>query len=249
VPGSDVPLVQIPALPTPEPTTPVATTPVAPPPPVAEKAAPAPDLLVNHLVGVGNAQQVISVTASGYGTSFATFQAFTKTADGWTQTFGPWSTRIGTNGFAASGAKHEGDGKTPSGAYGFTFFFGINANPGVKYEYRHIGGDEIVWNDDSNSPNYNNWVDTSAAGAVPGNGPEPMNNAPSYDYGAVIAYNTSARTPGLGSAIFLHQYSSSAGSTAGCVSLPQDELLAVLRWLDPATAPVIVMGTMAAVTQ
>jgi len=66
-----------------------------------------------------------------------------------------------------------------------------------------------------------------------------------YDYGAVIAYNTS-RTPGLGSAIFLHV--SSGGSTAGCVSLPPSELLSVLRWLDPARAPRIVMGTTAAIT-
>ena len=60
-----------------------------------------------------------------------------------------------------------------------------------------------------------------------------------YDYGAVIAYNT-ARIPGLGSAIFLHV--STAGPTAGCVSLPAAQLLQVLRWLDPARQPRIVLG-------
>ena len=67
-----------------------------------------------------------------------------------------------------------------------------------------------------------------------------MYNTPAYNYGAVIAYNT-ARTPGLGSAIFLHV--STGGSTAGCVALPQGQLLEVLRWLDPAQQPRIVMGT------
>ncbi len=55
----------------------------------------------------------------------------------------------------------------------------------------------------------------------------------------MIAYNT-ARTPGLGSAIFLHVNIGSA--TAGCVSLPLGQLLDVLRWLDPARAPRIDMG-------
>ena len=55
----------------------------------------------------------------------------------------------------------------------------------------------------------------------------------------MIAYNT-ARTPGLGSAIFLHV--STGGPTAGCVSLPAGQLVEVLRWLDPARRPRIVVG-------
>ena len=61
-----------------------------------------------------------------------------------------------------------------------------------------------------------------------------MYNTPSYFYGAVIGYND-ARTPGLGSAIFLHV--SHGSSTAGCVALPTDQLLSLLRWLDPAKSP------------
>jgi L,D-peptidoglycan transpeptidase YkuD (ErfK/YbiS/YcfS/YnhG family) len=57
--------------------------------------------------------------------------------------------------------------------------------------------------------------------ADPGAGPEPM-DVSAYDYGAVIAYNT-ARTPGRGSAIFLHI--NIGTPTAGCVTLPVGELL------------------------
>ena len=53
---------------------------------------------------------------------------------------------------------------------------------------------------------------------------------------AVIGYNT-ARTPGRGSAIFLHV--GTGGATAGCVSLPRSELLKVLRWLRPGEQPQI----------
>ena len=66
-----------------------------------------------------------------------------------------------------------------------------------------------------------------------------------YGWGAVIAYNT-ARTPGLGSAIFLHL--ATAASTAGCVALPRDQLLSLLRWLDPARQPRIAIGTLDALT-
>lgn len=73
--------------------------------------------------------------------------------------------------------------------------------------------------------------------ADPGAAPEPM-DVSAYDYGAVIAYNT-ARTPGLGSAIFLHI--NIGTPTAGCVTLPESELLKILRWLNPAASPKITM--------
>jgi L,D-peptidoglycan transpeptidase YkuD (ErfK/YbiS/YcfS/YnhG family) len=242
---SDAPIVRLPSLPAPVPvTTSPAPTATAAPKSVVPPSA--PDLLVNHLVGVGNARQVISVTTSGYGTNVATLEAFTKTAAGWTRTFGPWTAHIGRKGFAPPGQKREGDLRTPSGAYGFSYFFGIKGNPGVQYPYRVVGSSAIVWDDDPASANYNLWIDTGT-GTSAGASPEPMYNAPVYYYGAVIAYNA-ARTPGLGSAIFLHQNSTSNGSTAGCVSLPASELLAVLRWLAPSSSPVIVMGTTAAVT-
>jgi hypothetical protein len=49
-----------------------------------------------------------------------------------------------------------------------------------------------------------------------------------------------ARTPGLGSAIFLHV--NIGMPTAGCVTLPTGELLEILRWLNPAVSPRITMG-------
>ena len=77
-----------------------------------------------------------------------------------------------------------------------------------------------------------------AGQASPGADPEPM-DVTAYDFGADIGYNT-ARTPGLGSAIFLHLNIGIA--TAGCVTLPQGQLLPLLHWLNPARSPVIRMG-------
>ena len=220
---------------------PAATTapPATSPPPAAAASSP-----VDGLVGVGSARQVISVIADGYGQTTATFTAYERDGNGWKQVFGPWPANVGGSGFAAPDAKREGDGRTPSGSYPFDFFFGVLGNPGVKFAYRDITGPQIVWDDDPGSPLYNTWVDTTTQ--TPGPSPEPMYNTPAYNYGAVIAYNA-ARTSGLGSAIFLHV--STGGSTAGCVALPQGQLLDVLRWLDPAQQPRIVMGVRGVVTQ
>jgi L,D-peptidoglycan transpeptidase YkuD (ErfK/YbiS/YcfS/YnhG family) len=199
-------------------------------------------LLVTRLSGVSSSSQVIAVAAGGYGTSYATLTAYERRASGWTQVFGPWTANIGRNGVAPYGEKREGDGRTPSGTYGFDFMFGVNPNPGVKFPFRAISGTNIVWDDDPASANYNRWIDTNQASA--GVDPEPM-YVGAYGSGAVIAYNT-ARTPGLGSAIFLHL--SSGGSTAGCVALPSNELIPLLQWLDPSKQPRIAIGTLAALT-
>jgi L,D-peptidoglycan transpeptidase YkuD (ErfK/YbiS/YcfS/YnhG family) len=177
--------------------------------------------------------QVITVSAAKYTSTYATLRAYKVVHGKWTLVYGPWQARVGYNGVARAGQKREGDGKTPSGRYGFSFMFGVDANPGVHYSWRHAFPYD-VWDDDPASPRYNEWINTHKHDA--GAAPEPMHQVPAYDYGAVIGYNT-ARTPGLGSAIFLHAGTGSA--TAGCVSLPKAELLRVLRWLRPAAHPQI----------
>jgi len=240
----------------PTPVTSPTTVPVAPRvAPTAPARAPAttaprpttmspPPLLVTRLAGVGPATQVVAVSASGYGQSVATLTAYQEDATGWHQVFGPWRANVGYAGFAPPGQKREGDGRTPSGSFGFDFFFGVMADPGVQFPYRSVTGPDIVWDDDPSSPLYNQWVDTSTSDA--GAAPEPMDVAPSYDYGAVIAYNMDPTVPGAGSAIFLHV--STGGATVGCIALPTDELLAVLRWLSPAAQPRIIMGTAATIS-
>jgi L,D-peptidoglycan transpeptidase YkuD (ErfK/YbiS/YcfS/YnhG family) len=177
--------------------------------------------------------QMIRVTAASYHTSYAKLTAYRRDGSTWVPVFGPWQARLGYNGLAPPGKKREGDGRTPSGDYGFSFYFGVKPNPGVAFKYRHAYTYD-VWDDDPSSPRYNEWVDTRRHGA--GAGPEPMHQVPAYNYAAVIAYNT-GRVPGLGSAIFLHVGTGSA--TAGCVSLPEDQLLKILRWLRPGDAPQI----------
>lgn len=180
--------------------------------------------------------QKIMVTARSHWATYARFDAYRWSRGHWVRVFGPWTARVGYNGIAKRGAKREGDGKTPSGSFGFGFDFGVLPNPGVAFKYRRARSYDY-WDDWPSSRNYNEWVDTRYRHA--GKRPEPMDNPPAYNYGTVIAYNT-ARVPGRGSAIFLHV--GTGGSTAGCVSLPQRRLLDVLRWLRPSGHPRIVIS-------
>ena len=134
-------------------------------------------------------RQLITVSAASYGATYATLTAYRRSAGHWRRVFGPWTARIGRGGFAPPGLKREGDGRTPSGTFGFGFFFGVLPNPGVRFGYRQSQPYDF-WDDDPASPRYNEWVDQRRAD--PGLSPEPM-DVSGYDYGAVIAYNT-ART-------------------------------------------------------
>jgi L,D-peptidoglycan transpeptidase YkuD (ErfK/YbiS/YcfS/YnhG family) len=180
-------------------------------------------------------RQLITVTAASYQATYATLTAYRRTSHGWQRVFGPWAARIGRNGFAPAGLKREGDGRTPSGSFSLLYIFGAGPNPGFRLRYRQLHPYDY-WDDDPASPRYNAWVDSRHAS--PGAAPEPMDVSAYYD-GVVIGYNT-ARTPGRGSAIFLHLNIGIA--TAGCVTLPPGELLPLLRWLNPARSPRIRMG-------
>jgi L,D-peptidoglycan transpeptidase YkuD (ErfK/YbiS/YcfS/YnhG family) len=208
------------------------------------RPAPAP---VPQVVSTGHARtaegraarpavrQLITVTAASYEATYAALSAYRRTSHGWQRVLGPWTARIGRNGFAPAGHKREGDGRTPSGSFSIPYLFGAGPNPGFRVRYRQIRPYDF-WDDDPASPRYNEWVDSRHVS--PGRNPEPM-DVPAYGEGMVIGYNT-ARTPWLGSAIFLHRNIGIA--TADCVTLPPGELLPLLRWLNQARSPRIRMG-------
>lgn len=188
------------------------------------------------LAPAGAVRQLITVTAASYSATYATLRGYRVFGGRRVLVLGPWTARVGYHGVARPGRKREGDGRTPSGTYGISFFFGVRPNPGFSFPFRHAFSYDY-WDDDPASARYNEWVD--ARRHDPGAGPEPLHQVPAYDYAAVIAYNT-GRVPGLGSAIFLHV--GTGTSTAGCVSLPQARLIKILRWLKPGDQPHITIS-------
>jgi L,D-peptidoglycan transpeptidase YkuD (ErfK/YbiS/YcfS/YnhG family) len=114
--------------------------------------------------------------------------------------------------------------------------YGIAPDPGVEFRYhRLVCGD--WWDEDPGSPVYNAFQHV-ACGTQPAFGGDSealWRISPQYRYFAVIEYNAHPVIPGRGSAIFIHV--SAARATAGCVSLPEGQLVQLLRWLRPAAAP------------
>lgn len=145
---------------------------------------------------------------------------------------GPWTARIGFAGVSAH--RREGDGTTPLGTFRIgPTLYGLDPNPGVLHlPYHHlVCGD--WWDEDADSPWYNQFRHVACGRAPPFAGAsEALWQSPrAYRELAFVEYNAHPAVPGLGSAIFLHDDKGSA--TNGCISLPRPELLQLLRWLRP----------------
>ena len=200
-----------------------------------------PATLANQLASTHGAKQLITVVAPRLGATQGSLQLWRKNGLCWRPAGAPWPAWLGQRG--VSERKREGDRTTPAGAFGFLpTMYGIAASPGVRYRYhRIVCGD--WWVEDPRSPSYNRFRHVPCGSKPPFRvKSEDMSHSPTaYRYLAVIAYNTSPVVPGRGSGIFLHV--STGRPTLGCVSLPRARLVAVLRWLRPASKPLIVIGT------
>lgn len=180
------------------------------------------------------------VDASTYGTTYAQLSAWQRQGSCWIAVLGPWTARIGINGF--SDHHVEGDDTTPTGDYHIgSVMYGTSPNPGVQYPYHQlVCGD--WWDEDPSSPQYNTFQHVACGETPPfgGDSEALWQETTAYPSFAVIDYNTSPVVPGAGSGIFIHADIEEA--TDGCVSLPLAELDDVLRWLKPGAFPVVVMA-------
>jgi len=217
-----------------------ATIPTTAPPPLGPTGC--ASALPARLATTSGADQIVTVDAPGFGATSTTLTAWQLSGSCWIVVDGPWTARLGYTGLSTH--KHEGDGSTPVGIFGFqSTMYGNAPDPGVHYPYRRLAcGD--WWDEDSSSPTYNTFQEVPCAEGDPpfanGSSEALWTETEAYPSFAVINYNP-GRVPGLGSAIFLH--ADVGGPTDGCVSLPPGELDSVLDWLQPSENPVIVIGT------
>ena len=214
----------------------VASAPEAPVPELFEK------LLTLNKARIGNSEQIVLVTNENGKSIDVIIQLFEKINGQWVEKFTKTKGTIGRNGFARYKEKVEGDGKTPTGI----FYLGpVFSYPGhkisTKMKYWEAGENDY-WIDDKKSNQYNRWV-TSDVNPAPNVSCEPMKRTDDkYKYGVAIQYNMD-QIKGKGSVIVVHVLIKPGLETAGCIAIPEKELIQIIGWLDPAKKPTLIAGT------
>ncbi|MGN8734368.1 L,D-transpeptidase family protein [Fusicatenibacter saccharivorans] len=185
--------------------------------------------LASGLKAAKTHNQLIFVSASG---TTATIAMVTRDADG------TWSEDLCTSGYVGSagvGETTEWNHRTPRGQFGFTYAFGILPNPGTKLSYTQVD-DTYYWVDDVNSRYYNQFVTTKTTPKAWNSAEHIIEINPAYHYVLSLDYNPNC-TPGVGSAIFLH--CSTNRPTGGCISVPEDQMITVLKNVQPGCQIII----------
>ncbi|NUL14813.1 L,D-transpeptidase family protein [Streptomyces lunaelactis] len=151
---------------------------------------------------------------------------------GWKPVSDPWPAHNALLGWTDD--HRTADHRSPIGVFGLTDAGGKLPDPGTKLPY-----------------------DEAAAFDAPGTGFEGEPLAGSFDHVVAINYNREPGTTPLdwtrplgsekGGGIWIHV--DHGGPTQGCVSLPLERMKDLLRWLDPAKQPVVVMGDLASLSR
>ena len=215
-----------------------------------------------RLTHLGNAMQVLVVTADGWRSTSGTARLFERRNGQWVQELSAIPARLGWNGLVPGRFRVQDTGTTPAGTYRLAYAFGYLPNPGTALPYRRVSSGSWWPNDPRDPATYNVWqmgrpllASWQAARAE-----QLIKWLPQYDYGIAIGFNlpagpyryvggeTLAKEPAnlrAGGGIFIHV--SSTGPTAGCVSLPAPALVKVLQLLRPSENPQIVIGPLSAI--
>ncbi|MBQ2901525.1 MAG: SH3 domain-containing protein [Agathobacter sp.] len=183
-----------------------------------------PSSWVKDLDAAKNTTQMIVVEGNG---THATVSMHTKNSDGvWIENF----SAAGRIGWAGLGKQKEGDGKTPIGIYRFMAAFGIKENPGLS-ALPYLQVDESHhWVDDPTSKYYNQCVSTNDVEVDWSSSEHLYKYVPDYHYALALNYNEDC-VPYVGCAIFLHCPTPTVGTTAGCIAIPEENMVQVMRLL------------------
>lgn len=183
---------------------------------------------------VGTAKHLIFAVSADYSSNAVVVTECVRRDGGWTATR-QVDGRAGAGGFAAPGAKREGDGKSPTGSFTLSSAFGVK-EPGTRLPYRRLRAEGDCWGATPGARHYNDYYAGTCGpadedlSAIAARGP--------YHQAVVIDYNRPDPVPGNGSAIFFHV--GGVTPTSGCVAIPEPDLRAMMRTL--AAGDRMIMG-------
>lgn len=152
---------------------------------------------------------------------------------------GAWQRRMeaycgyGANGLVMAEERVMGSKTTPIGAFPLTLAFGTGESANTEMTYRQITPN-TYWSEVEDE-SFNTWVESEAP--VPG---EHLIDYYQYKYAVNIGFNLEDVVYSRGCAIFLHCKSVGSWNTAGCVSLREEDMLALLAYLRDGAYMIIV---------
>ena len=205
-------------------------------------------------------QAVVGIT-EGWNSSYAKVSLLERNANGqWVRVLGPFSARLGRNGTAwglgihanprGATLKKEGDGRSPAGIFAIGGLWTTTKTP-VRHDRAlpevKVGPNDL-WVTDLNMPQYyNRYVRLNHPAATAWELHEQMKQTDyPHSIKLLICHNT-AGTPGrpvlgAGSSIFFHIWrSDGAAPTAGCTTLQEQNLRALIARLSVARHPVYIL--------
>lgn len=205
-------------------------------------------------VALAAARQLAIVVTPDWNAVTGTLRRFARTTvgGGWQPASPAVPVVIGRTGLAwgdptlardmSDPVKHEGDGRSPAGAFPLDTAFGFAARsdvPWIRLPYAALQpGSDCV--DDEASAFYNTVVDRAKVVRVDWTSAEHMRQVAQYRLGVIVGYNAGRPAAGRGSCIFLHIWGGPASTTAGCTALEAGALENLMRWLDATRRPALV---------
>lgn len=205
---------------------------------------------------VGDAQQVIVVTAPSWKSTEGTLATYEKRGGSWRVVKPEMRTQLGYGGMVRGDKRRQGTGTTPTGVYEVLSGFGRKADPGTDLDYIKVDRND-AWTYNPKVPStYNVFQDVDKSWKSYGGYVEDLwDMGYQYDYVAVLDYNLPAgpiRTGAKGvrrssnppdtrrgGGIFLHV--DNGKRTAGCIAVKKKQMREIMQWLDPDKDPVTVI--------
>jgi L,D-peptidoglycan transpeptidase YkuD (ErfK/YbiS/YcfS/YnhG family) len=193
--------------------------------------------------------------ADDWNSSTVTLTLYQKSGGKWRTDGAPWQGRLGKSGLvwgsgihpvpSGSTTKREGDWRSPAGVFMIGGVWGyqdsIRKNP--KLFYRKITPRDL-WVEDPASPQYNRNVILDHEPATAWEKKQQMKqNDPAHALKLFIGHNTPPKAvPGAGSSIFFHIWrGGGTKTTAGCTTMDEAKLRALIAKIDPGRHPLYVL--------
>ena len=203
------------------------------------------------------AEQLVVVRTADWNALTGTVSWYERTrlGDAWTQVGEPGEVEIGSAGLAwgtglhggaldAGPVKHEGDNKSPAGAFRLSGVFGYAPRSSVEFLKMpyHEMTSTCQCVDDVHSRYYNLVLDSLSVQNADWKSRERMRPPVGdwYKWGVVIDNNVSPRESGFGSCIFLHVSEGRGVATSGCTAMDEERIVSLIGWLNAEKHPILV---------